>query len=32
MTRASWSQSPNFFISTIRDIYRQLKYNYDLNR
>jgi glycosyltransferase involved in cell wall biosynthesis len=32
MTRASWSQSSNFFISVIRDVYRQIKYNYDLNR
>lgn len=32
MTRSSWTQSSNFFIRIIRDIYRQVKYNYDLNR
>ncbi len=32
MTRGNLSQSSNFFISIIRDVYRQFKYNYDLNR
>ncbi|MBC8052026.1 MAG: glycosyltransferase [Sphingobacteriaceae bacterium] len=30
--RSKWTQSNNFFISMVRDLYRQLKYNYDLNR
>jgi glycosyltransferase involved in cell wall biosynthesis len=32
MTRSDWKQSPNIFIRIVRDVYRQLKYNYDLNR
>lgn len=32
MTRSSWTQSSNFIIALVRDIYRQIKYNYDLNR
>lgn len=31
MTRQNWKQSNNFLISTIRSIYRQLKYNYDIH-
>lgn len=32
MTRSNWTQSSNFLITIVRDIYRQIKYNYDLNR
>jgi glycosyltransferase involved in cell wall biosynthesis len=28
--RDNWRQSPNFLIKIIRDVYRQIKYNYDL--
>jgi glycosyltransferase involved in cell wall biosynthesis len=31
MTRSDWKQSPNIFIRIVRDVYRQVKYNYDLN-
>ncbi len=30
MTRSNIRQSDNFFISIVRDIYRQFKYNYDI--
>jgi glycosyltransferase involved in cell wall biosynthesis len=30
MTRSKWTQSDNFFIKTVRFIYRQLRYNYDI--
>lgn len=29
-TRSDWKNRSNFFISSIRNIYRQLKYNYDI--
>jgi hypothetical protein len=32
MTRSDWRQSHNPIIAFIRDLYRQIKYNYDLNR
>ena len=32
MTRSNWTQSSNLFISVIRDVYRQIKYNFDLLR
>jgi glycosyltransferase involved in cell wall biosynthesis len=32
MTRSNWRQSSNVLIAAVRDIYRQLKYNYDLNK
>lgn len=30
MSRSNWTKSENFFIAFIRDVYRQLKYNFDL--
>lgn len=30
MVRQSWRQHNNFFIKIVRDIYRQVKYNYDI--
>jgi glycosyltransferase involved in cell wall biosynthesis len=30
MTRSNFRQSNNFFISIVRDVYRQIKYNYDI--
>lgn len=30
MTRNSWKQNQNFIIKLIRDVYRQLKYNFDI--
>ena len=30
MTRSSWTHSSNLVISLVRDIYRQVKYNYDI--
>lgn len=31
MTRANWTQSRNPVIAFVRDVYRQLKYNYDIH-
>ena len=31
MTRSSMTTSKNFFITAIRNVYRQIKYNFDLN-
>ncbi|ALI99888.1 glycosyltransferase [Rufibacter tibetensis] len=31
VTRTKWTQSNNLFIVVVRDIYRQIKYNYDLH-
>ncbi len=30
MSRSNWTRSENIFIALVRDIYRQLKYNFDL--
>lgn len=30
MSRSNWTQSENYIVAFVRDIYRQLKYNFDL--
>lgn len=30
MSRSNWTQSENIFIAFVRDVYRQVKYNFDL--
>ncbi|PWS33765.1 glycosyltransferase [Pedobacter paludis] len=30
MQRSNWKQNPNFVIRIMRDVYRQIKYNYDI--
>ncbi|PWS29220.1 glycosyl transferase family 2 [Pedobacter yonginense] len=30
MQRSSWKENPNFLIRVMRDVYRQIKYNYDI--
>jgi len=30
MARVSWRQGNNFFLKTLRNVYRQIKYNYDI--
>lgn len=31
MVRSNWKNSSNFFIKIVRNVYRQLKYNYDIH-